>query len=207
MGALSGLLVRRERLVLVDDEPLCIPVLQQRFGGRDNVRIEQGQLTAADFERWQEEQIDTVVCSRLLEGQEADERALKRIFDFLPPGGHCVLLLPAGDPSAPEPSSPPPGSRMAAAIRSGPGWRSVDRGRFRRGLFAAVRQARASLRRTAQSASGLSCRSFLAARPFGRLVAAVFRPNALGRWPQARSRVATRRGVIWSAGFYSGFLP
>ena len=96
LGALSGLLVRRERLVLVDDEPLCIPVLQQRFGGRDNVRIEQGQLTAADFERWQEEQIDTVVCSRLLERQEADERALKGIFDLLPPGGHCVLLLPAG---------------------------------------------------------------------------------------------------------------
>ena len=95
VGALSGLLVRRERLLLVDDEPLCIPVLQQRFGGRDNVRIEQGRLTAADFERWQEEQIDTVVCSRLLPRQEADERALKGIFDLLPPGGHCVLLLPA----------------------------------------------------------------------------------------------------------------
>ncbi len=105
MGALSGLLVRRERLLLVDDEPLCIPVLQQRFGGRDNVRIEQGQLTAADFERWQEEQIDTVVCSRLLERQEVDERALKGIFDLLPPGGHCVLLLPAATLRAPEPEA------------------------------------------------------------------------------------------------------
>ncbi len=102
VGALSGLLVRRERLVLVDDEPLCIPVLQQRFGGRDNVRIEQGQLTAADFDRWQEEQIDAVVCSRLLERQEPDQWALQRIFDFLPPGGHCVLLLPAATPRAPE---------------------------------------------------------------------------------------------------------
>ena len=94
VGALSGLLVRRERLVLVDDDPLCIPVLQQRFGGRDNVRIEQVQLTASDFERWQEEQIDTVLCSRPLQGQEVHERALKGIFDLLPPGGHCVLLLP-----------------------------------------------------------------------------------------------------------------
>ncbi|MGA2257434.1 MAG: glycosyltransferase [Thermoguttaceae bacterium] len=96
LGSLSGWLVRRERLVLVDDEPLCLPVLQQRFGGRDNVRIEQGQLTTADFERWQEEQIDSVVCSRLLERQEADDWAVKGIFELLPPGGHCVLLLPAG---------------------------------------------------------------------------------------------------------------
>jgi len=96
LGALSGLLARRERLVLVDDEPLCLPVLQQRFGGRDNVRIEEGQMTAADMERWQEEQIDTVVCSRLLERQDTDDAALQGIFDLLPPGGHCILLLPAG---------------------------------------------------------------------------------------------------------------
>ena len=96
VGALSGLLVRRERLLLVDDEPLCMPVLRQRFGGRDNVRIERGQLVAADLERWQDEQIDSVVCSRLLAHPEAGDRAIKGIFDLLPPGGHCVLLLPAG---------------------------------------------------------------------------------------------------------------
>jgi glycosyltransferase involved in cell wall biosynthesis len=102
VGALSGLLVRRERLVLIDDEPLCIPVLQQRFGGRGNVRIGRGRLTAADFERWQEEQIDTVVCSRLLPRQDADEPALKGILELLPPGGHCVLLLPAATLPAAE---------------------------------------------------------------------------------------------------------
>ncbi len=102
VGALSGLLARRERLLLVEDEPLCIPVLQRRFGGRDNVRIEQGQLATADFERWQEEQIDTVVCSRLLPRQAADGRALNSIFALLPPGGHCILLLPAATLRAPE---------------------------------------------------------------------------------------------------------
>jgi len=105
VGSLSGLLVRRERLVLVDDEPLCLPLLQQRFGGRDNVRVEQGQLVAADFERWQEEHFDTVVCSRLLARQETDDRALKGIFALLPPGGHCILLLPAGE--EPEASGQP----------------------------------------------------------------------------------------------------
>ncbi len=118
VGALSGLLVHRERLLLVDDEPLCIPVLQQRFGGRDNVRIEQGQLTAAACQRWQEERIDTVVGSRLFQRQEADERALQGIFDLLPPGGHCVLLLSAATLRAPGPESA--GQRHADQSPEGP---------------------------------------------------------------------------------------
>jgi hypothetical protein len=100
IGALSGLLVRRERLLLVEEEPLCIPVLQQRFSGRDNVRIEEGCLTPDGLESWQEESLDTVVCSRRLERQTADDRALHGIFDLLPPGGHCILLLPDHTPSA-----------------------------------------------------------------------------------------------------------
>ena len=106
VGALSGLLIRRERLVLVNDEPLCIPALRRRFGGRDNVRIEQGQLTADDLQRWEEEQLDTVVCSRLFEKQVADERTTKAIFDLLPPGGHCILLLPAGAKTESAPCAP-----------------------------------------------------------------------------------------------------
>jgi glycosyltransferase involved in cell wall biosynthesis len=118
LGALSGLLVRRERLLLVEDEPLCIPVLQQRFGGRGNVRIEQAQLTAADFERWQEEQIDTFICSRPWERQEAPDRALNGIFDLLPPGGHCILLLPAATVRAPD--ADPTGPRQPSRASEGP---------------------------------------------------------------------------------------
>ena len=183
VGALSGLLVRRERLVLVDDEPLCIPVLQQRFGGRDNVRIEQGQLTAADFERWQDEQIDTVVCSRLL--AEARGRRPDLEGHLRSAAAGRTLRSPAARREPAGPAGDPTGG-LAAAFRSGPGWRSADRGRFRRGLFAAVRQARALIRRAAQSAAGFACRSLLAACPPGRLVPAVFRPDALGRRPQAR---------------------
>jgi glycosyltransferase involved in cell wall biosynthesis len=94
IGALSGLLVRRERLLLVEDEPLCIPVLQQRFRGRDNVRIEQRRLTADDLEGWRDEQLDTIVCSQRVETWATDDRTLQDFFDLLPPGGHCILLLP-----------------------------------------------------------------------------------------------------------------
>ncbi len=31
----------------------------------------------------------------MIDRQEADEQTLKGIFDLLPPGGHCVFLLPA----------------------------------------------------------------------------------------------------------------
>ncbi len=95
LGSLSGLLVHRERLVLVDEKPLCIPVLQQRFGGRGNVRIDSGQLVAQDFERWHDEQLDTVVCSRMHQQQAIDEPALQGMFNLISPGGHCILLLPA----------------------------------------------------------------------------------------------------------------
>jgi glycosyltransferase involved in cell wall biosynthesis len=105
LGALSGHLVRRERLMLVDGEPLCIPVLQQRFGGRHNVRIEQGCLTFDDLERWQDEHFDTVICSRWTDSSPSDDETIRGIFDLLPPGGHCVLVLPSGSKPA-EPSEP-----------------------------------------------------------------------------------------------------
>ena len=48
----------------------------------------------------------------------------------------------------------------------------------------------------AWSAAGFSCRSLLAGCPRGRLAAAVWRPNAFDRGPQARIGVAAGRGLI-----------
>ena len=92
LGTLSGLLVRRKQLVLVEDEPLCTTVLRQRFGQRENVRIDLGPF-ADGFERWQDDAIDTVVCSRMPPGQSTDPQTIEGIFRLLPPAGHCVLLL------------------------------------------------------------------------------------------------------------------
>lgn len=105
IGALSGLLVKRERLVLADHEPMCIPVLHQRFGWRTNVRIES--VSLSQWERagvnvvncddgWQSERLDTILCSRVLEQTDDDGNVLRGFYNTLEPGGHCILLVPAG---------------------------------------------------------------------------------------------------------------
>jgi glycosyltransferase involved in cell wall biosynthesis len=97
IGNLSHLLVKRQRLLLVENESLYVSFLQQRFGQRDNVRVDAGDLTRADhFARWQGEQLDTVFCANVLERVEKDDDVLRRFCDLLVPGGHCVIVVPAG---------------------------------------------------------------------------------------------------------------
>ncbi len=46
LGNISAMLVSRERLILTDNDPIYLPVLEQRFGRRSNVRVDQGDLRA-----------------------------------------------------------------------------------------------------------------------------------------------------------------
>jgi glycosyltransferase involved in cell wall biosynthesis len=97
IGNLSSLLLRHERLVLTDYEELYIDKLRQRYGARDNVRVEQADLTNADdYELWQDERLDTIVCSNVLEHLEPDDEVLRSFQRTLVPGGHCILVVPAG---------------------------------------------------------------------------------------------------------------
>jgi glycosyltransferase involved in cell wall biosynthesis len=97
IGTLSSLLVNRERVVLAEDDPICNPMLQQRFGWRKNVRIDQlGHASSEGFERWRSEKLDTIFCGGLLERLENDNEAIQGFFDTLEPGGHCILTVPAG---------------------------------------------------------------------------------------------------------------
>ena len=97
IGNLSTLLLERQRLVLVDHEPIYVGVLQRRFGHRENVRIELADLTdPAKYARWKAEQIDTILCSNVLEHLDDDEAVLGRFRESLVPGGHCVIVVPAG---------------------------------------------------------------------------------------------------------------
>ncbi len=112
VGVISGMLVKRPHLVLADDQPLCTAVLEQRFGDRDNVRIDRADLAPGDFQRWEADRLDTIVCSRWSEQGRSDD-ALQGFFRLLEPGGHCILVLPAGTNLAA--SAEPIEARMAAA--------------------------------------------------------------------------------------------
>jgi glycosyltransferase involved in cell wall biosynthesis len=97
IGNLSSLLVENRRLVMIDNDDLYIKRLKQRFGRRRNVRVEWGNLCdPKSFQRWQAEQLNTVVCMNVLEHLEPDQQVLSSFAQTLTPGGHCVIVVPAG---------------------------------------------------------------------------------------------------------------
>jgi glycosyltransferase involved in cell wall biosynthesis len=97
IGNLSFLLLGSERLVLVDNDPTYVARLRDQFGQRGNTRVVQADLTQpGDFSLWKDEQIDTVVCSNVLEHVQPDEQVLRSLYETLVPGGHCIVMVPAG---------------------------------------------------------------------------------------------------------------
>ena len=97
VGNISSLLLNSERLVLVDCDPMYISRLQGQFGQRANCRVIQADLTEpAVTALWKDETIDTVLCSNVLEHLGPDEQVLRSFQETLVPGGHCVIIVPAG---------------------------------------------------------------------------------------------------------------
>jgi len=98
IGNLSQLLLHRERLMLVDHEPLYVSRLQSRFGHLDNVRVQKLDLTETDSmtEQCAGEQLDTIYCSNVIEHIEDDVSVLAGFHDTLTPGGYCIIVVPAG---------------------------------------------------------------------------------------------------------------
>jgi len=97
IGNLSRLLLNRERLVLVDHDEVYSDILKARYGQRLNVRVDHASLTDSDaHQRWQDERIDTILCSNVLEHIEPDLQVLHDFNRTLVPGGHCVIVVPAG---------------------------------------------------------------------------------------------------------------
>jgi SAM-dependent methyltransferase len=97
IGNLSCLLLDRQRLVLTDMDPMYVAHLRNRFGRRRNVRVLEADLTKASHaELWQHDRLDTVFCSNVLEHLEPDEQVLRSFHESLVPGGHCIVVVPAG---------------------------------------------------------------------------------------------------------------
>ena len=97
IGNMSSLLLDRERLVAVDHDPIYVAKLRDRWVGRSNVRTLEADLTDPDVAAlWKDEKLDTIFCSNVLEHLECDEQVLRTFHDSLLPGGHCVIVVPAG---------------------------------------------------------------------------------------------------------------
>jgi SAM-dependent methyltransferase len=97
IGSMSALMLGNRRLLLVDNEPMYVSMLRQRFGHRGDVRVDEADLTqSTSFQRWQGENLDTVLCSNVLEHLPPDHQVLRDFHQVLAPGGHCVIVVPAG---------------------------------------------------------------------------------------------------------------
>jgi len=97
IGNLSRYLLGAERLVLAERDELCLDFLRRRFGRLSDVRVYAMDLAdPRGYEPLAGERLDTVVCSNVLEHIRDDEGTLRSFHDILAPGGHAVILVPAG---------------------------------------------------------------------------------------------------------------
>lgn len=97
IGNLSTLFLSAERLVLADRNRQYCELLRYRFDGRENVRVDQADLSQPiSYQAWKDEQLDTVFCCNVLEHLPNDADVLRSFYETLQEGGHCIIVVPAG---------------------------------------------------------------------------------------------------------------
>jgi glycosyltransferase involved in cell wall biosynthesis len=96
IGNFTELLLERDRLICVDNDPLYVEMANWRLGHLENVRTLRRDLSVvAAYIELKPERIDTIVCLNVLEHIAPDEQVLRAYFDVLEPGGHAIILVPA----------------------------------------------------------------------------------------------------------------
>jgi glycosyltransferase involved in cell wall biosynthesis len=96
IGNFTELLLDRERLVCVDNDPLYVEMANWRMGHLENVRtLERDLSDTGVYPDLAPERLDTIICLNVLEHIAPDENVLRAYFDVLEPGGHAIILVPA----------------------------------------------------------------------------------------------------------------
>jgi 2-polyprenyl-3-methyl-5-hydroxy-6-metoxy-1,4-benzoquinol methylase len=83
-------------VLAVEPDQLCASVLDQTFAGDDRVRVSTESLPEAPAVQAEAGTFDLAVCQNVLEHIGDDRGAVQAMADALRPGGHLVLLVPAG---------------------------------------------------------------------------------------------------------------
>lgn len=96
IGNFTELLLDRERLVCVDNDPFYVEMIERRFGHMENVDTREMDLSVRGAGKSiRPEKPDTIISLNVLEHIERDQDVLHEFFDALIPGGHAVVLVPA----------------------------------------------------------------------------------------------------------------
>jgi SAM-dependent methyltransferase len=94
LGDFSTQLLDRDRLVVNDNDPICVRALDERFGERPGIEV----LPADVLELKVEPPVDSVVALNVLERMDDDVAALRSMARAAAPGGRVLLVVP-GFPS------------------------------------------------------------------------------------------------------------
>jgi glycosyltransferase involved in cell wall biosynthesis len=96
IGNFTELLLDRERLVCVDNDPFYVEMIDRRFGHMENVQAREMDLSAPGAGKSiRPERPDTIISLNVLEHIERDRDVLHEFFEALVPGGHAIILVPA----------------------------------------------------------------------------------------------------------------
>jgi glycosyltransferase involved in cell wall biosynthesis len=96
IGNFTELLLDRERLVSVDNDPLYVEMADWRLGHLENiVTLKRDLADIATYDELKPERLNTIVCLNVLEHIAPDDRVLRAYYDLLEPGGHAIILVPA----------------------------------------------------------------------------------------------------------------
>jgi SAM-dependent methyltransferase len=91
LGDFSTQLLDRDRLVVNDNDPICVRALDERFGGRPGIEV----LPADVLKLRVEPPVDSVVALNVLERMDDDVAALRSMARAAAPGGRVLLVVPA----------------------------------------------------------------------------------------------------------------
>ncbi len=96
IGNLARHWLDRERVVGVEVEPVCAQRARDRLGAHANFQVVELDLADPRLRDLARHRFDTVTCFNVLEHVREDEAALANLHAVLQPGGHLLLLVPAG---------------------------------------------------------------------------------------------------------------
>lgn len=95
IGNLTRFFLDREWVTSLDISEKYCDYLRRKFGDRKNFEVICCDGASEEMLNLRPRNFDTVVCLNVLEHIEADQKALRNMFEVLIPGGKLVLLVPA----------------------------------------------------------------------------------------------------------------
>ena len=96
-GNLTGHLLDRENLTVVDVDDRHLVQIRRRFGHLENVDVVQGDLQNPELYDRLTGEFDNVVCVNVLEHLDRPEVTVSQFFKAIRSGGKAMILVPAHD--------------------------------------------------------------------------------------------------------------